>query len=532
MNHRAYLQGRRRNVRIRFPRRVAIAALVSLLAVAPLAAAPSASRVIAQYLHARGGVKALRNIRSAVYEGSVTISPGGEAGSYTLITASPAKFYSEVLIQSEHASEGCDGVSCWQDEPAGNAYTLFGKPSLKLETFARYLNASFLRDKKQKISLGKPQASVVNGRRAILVPVEAPGGLRWSAYFDASSHLLVEEVMPASNIPLFAGWTDWGKSMARVADSRGVLRPSPSITIEIDYSNYRAIDGVLIPEHMLLKCGQASAEVSLGKVKLNAFVNNSTFSFPILSHKPLPDIATLLKAVAAHQSVIDKLRDDYTSTETQQITTLGNKEEAKKDSESTFDVFYVNGREIDRLVARNGKSLSEAAQKKEDLRVEKEIRKFQRRAKRRADEAAAQPGISLFLRTCVFSHPRWERYHGNPVIVFNFKPNPSFKPKTMTERALHDFTGEAWVDARSEDVVRLQAWLNQSLKVGGGLLASLRKGSAFAFEQSQVSPQLWMPTFAEVEFSARALLFVGLHQRITYHYSNYKRFHVSSAEKY
>ncbi len=531
MNRREHSQHYRYNAGFRFARRVALGALVSVLAAAPRAAAQSASRVIAQYLHARGGVKALRNVRSAIYEGSVTISPGGETGSYTLITESPAKFYSEVLIQSEHASEGCDGVSCWRDEPDGNAHTLFGETSLQLETLARYLNARFLRNKKEKIRLAKPQSAVVNGRQAIRVPVEAPGGLSWSAYFDASNHLLVREIMPARNVPLFAGWTGWEKPMAPGAGSPAGSHPTLSKTVEIDYSNYRSIDGVLVPEHMLLRCGDASAEVSLSEVKLNALVNDSTFSFPILSRKPLPDVATLLRAIAAHQRGIDKLRDDYTSTETQQVVTLGSKEEAKKDSESTFNVFYINGYEIDRLVAKNGKPLSAAAQRKEDRRVEKEIRKFQRRAKRPPNKSDEQPGIGLFLKTSVFAHPRWERYHGRPVIVFNFNPNPSFKPKTMVERALHDFSGEAWVDAQAEDVVRLQAWLDQSLKVGGGLLASLRKGSAFAFEQSQMSPQLWMPTYAEVDFSARALLFVGLHQRIVVHYSNYRRFHVSSFVK-
>ncbi len=256
----------------------------------------------------------------------------------------------------------------------------------------------------------------------------------------------------------------------------------------------------------------------------------SRMNSPVLSHKPLPPIAALLTSVDRHQHELEKLVEDYACTEIQQQQFLDSKGRVKKQTTSTFHVFYLDGEEVDTLIAKNGKPLSSPEQKKENQRVTKLVEKLQRR-EGKPRKPGATIGISTFLRVSLFSNAHWGVFHGQPVVIFDFKPNPSYKPRNLMERAAHDLVGVAWVDPQRREVVRLQAWLGNSLKLAGGLLATLQKGSEVAFEQAPVAPQLWMPTYADLNLSARVFLVKGMKQRLILHYSDYKRFNVTTAEK-
>jgi len=63
--------------------------------------------------------------------------------------------------------------------------------------------------------------------------------------------------------------------------------------------------------------------------------------------------------------------------------------------------------------------------------------------------------------------------------------------------------------------------------VGAGLLASVHKGSNFAFEQEKINNEVWLPSYAEVHLSAR-IVFVNLKQNFIDRYSDYKKFRVGA----
>ena len=74
---------------------------------------------------------------------------------------------------------------------------------------------------------------------------------------------------------------------------------------------------------------------------------------------------------------------------------------------------------------------------------------------------------------------------------------------------------------------RLEARFAESVKVGGGLLASLQKGSNFVFEQEKINGEVWLPSYAEVHFSGR-IVFVKLKRNFVDRYSDYKKFRVGA----
>src|SRR5439155_20470792 len=85
-----------------------------------------------------------------------------------------------------------------------------------------------------------------------------------------------------------------------------------------------------------------------------------------------------------------------------------------------------------------------------------------------------------------------------------------------------------WIDEEGREVVRIEAQFDDSFKIGGGLLASVQKGSRFVFEQAWVNNEVWLPTFADVNIAARVMLLKGIKEHSVTHFTDYRKFRVDS----
>lgn len=191
----------------------------------------------------------------------------------------------------------------------------------------------------------------------------------------------------------------------------------------------------------------------------------------------------------------------------------------------------MNGHEMARKIETDGKPLSADEQKKEDERVQKELDRYSKETARPRKKNDDDVGISDFLHVDRFTNPRWERFRGQDVVVFDFGPNPDYKPKKLVEKLIYDLLGTVWVDPQAQDVARLEARFDNSFKIGGGMLASLQKGSAFEFEQSLVNNEVWLPSYDEIHVGAKLLMLKTFRDDEIDHYYGYQRFHVSTKEK-
>jgi len=239
-----------------------------------------------------------------------------------------------------------------------------------------------------------------------------------------------------------------------------------------------------------------------------------------------------MEEVLANQDKVDKIQENYACDDTRIEEKLDKHGNVKKTTTYVYQVSFIGPNEIDRLIEKNGNALSAGEQKKEDERIAKQVKKLD---KEDADTAAKQKKrdqtaitIQDFLHADRFYNPRRERRADEDLIAFDFAANPAFHAKTLAQKAAQALTGTIWIDEKAHDVAELDAHFEKNLKVGGGLLASLHKGSAVRFVQTFVHNQVWLPTYISVHISARALLFVGLNENQTDQYSAYKEFRVTS----
>ncbi|HEV2498409.1 MAG TPA: hypothetical protein VGY31_02365, partial [Terriglobia bacterium] len=234
----------------------------------------------------------------------------------------------------------------------------------------------------------------------------------------------------------------------------------------------------------------------------------------------LSDVATLLKQVQKNQDRLEQDRERYSFTEVEEQDSVSRKGQVKAGPVNQYDVFFLHGYLIRRLVKKDGKSLSAAAQKKEDGRVRKLVEKYERKAEKKNKQDESEVGVGVFLRTSLFTHPRWERLGGRRVLAFDFHPNPNYRPQTLVEKMVYCLAGEAWIDAQAREVVRLQAGFDSSYKIAGGLLASIEKGTTVTLAQTFVDGDAWLPSYFSIHARGRLLLFKGVRMNLEDHFSD------------
>jgi len=85
-----------------------------------------------------------------------------------------------------------------------------------------------------------------------------------------------------------------------------------------------------------------------------------------------------------------------------------------------------------------------------------------------------------------------------------------------------------WVDEKALDVARLDAFFVSDVKIAGGLLADVQKGTRIILEQEFVNNEVWLPTYQSVHVDLRFLLVKGVRVDETTRYSDYQRFNVAT----
>ncbi len=84
--------------------------------------------------------------------------------------------------------------------------------------------------------------------------------------------------------------------------------------------------------------------------------------------------------------------------------------------------------------------------------------------------------------------------------------------------------GVMWVDEKDKQIARIEAVLFDSFKIGGGLLANLKKGASFTLEQERVGDEIWLPSSADINLSVKVLLVKGINVNQVVKSSNYRKF--------
>jgi hypothetical protein len=243
----------------------------------------------------------------------------------------------------------------------------------------------------------------------------------------------------------------------------------------------------------------------------------------------LPDAATILREVEAHQKQLDKVRENYTFRALQTTRQLDNKGNTKKVETEEHEVFFVNGHRVEKLVRKDGKDLTPEQARKEQDRVNKEVLKLSQPGYR--DPHNDDITVARLLQIVTFSRPRRVNLNGRDAIAFDFTGDEHAKTHGRGEDALKKVSGTIWIDETDREVSRMSATLDENYHVGFGLLASVAKGSNLVFDQALIRNEAWLPTAIAVHLQARAFLVAGFRAEIDVRFDQYRKFQTDAVQQ-
>ncbi|MCA1618588.1 MAG: hypothetical protein LC795_04600 [Acidobacteria bacterium] len=484
---------------------------------------PSPDKLVGEYVRAVGGKKRLAALRDATYEWAVRRGDG-EAGTARTRLRTTGALRTEFLLQDGGREEAANARAAWTRTREGHLRTLTDREALAARLRAQLEPAWFADYKRQKVLARTVAREAVAGEPAHLVEFATRAGARLRYWFGERSKLLLQSE----------------------DETRG---------LRVRFSDWRARAGspLLLEPHRLEfeRAGEATLALTLISASYNTGLAESLFEPPADSTL---DIPALLRDLAKNQEETDRRVNDYTFTQKITERELDDKGRLKKEKIEVYEVYpMADYGWVRKLVAENGAPLPPEREAKEQKRVAEELEKAEREApklrekrerqraerrakqKARAEKAGAEEeegdiGIATFLRTSELVSPRRERFRDRDVIVFDFRPRPGFKPADRSESIVSKLSGVIWVDPAERQVMRLEGRLVDSFKMGGGLVASVRPGSAFVFEQTRLGDGVWLPRFSQVNVSARVMLFAGLSINETHEFYDYKRFSARTGE--
>lgn len=479
---------------------------ILLLAAANFAQSPS--KVISQANKAMGGERALKAIVSWQQSGTIKRVADDAVGSYEA-KASGGTFYRAAFdLSGFEVAFGYNGKSGWMRDSRSGLRTITGDPGRDFQAEAQYRNSRWLKAKDEKARLTNGGTAMVGGKLANVILMTTAKAVRLKLYFDASTGLLLREEIPQGDV-----------------------------IKSFEYSDYRLISGVQTAFSIRSTLAGETYDIKLNEVKYNVPVARSSYDFPVVSNEPLPNIPALLNEIRANAEKVDTILENYSYTETRIDRDLNkNGELIEKSSEKRSLTFY-KGYRITRTIEKNGKPLSPSDQAKEDRDAEKQVADIEKRIAERERKAQAQRDtgsraggapsgegqritIADALKGSLLVNPRRERFKGRNVVVFDYEPNPAFKPQTRNEKLFALCTGAVWVDDLTKQVVRLEAVLTQS---SGNFLAKAKRGASFSLENALVNNEIWLPSQADIDLQIK-ILFAGISINNLIKYGDYRRF--------
>ena len=481
-------------------------ALMILCVSSPLTAQP-VSKILKNAEKALGGEKAFRAISSIKQSGTITRVGDGFIGKFVLLTAKPNSYYFKYDLRGQEVAEiAYNGRSGWLKLKGYGIKTLTGNTISDFQAKATHRNNLWLNSKTEKSLLVFDGRTEISGRAANVVRLASQKGKEIRIFIDSVTGLILKDEVPNDGF------------------------------VEVTtYQDYREVGGIKLPYRQIITIDGAVYQLDIENIELNPKIDRSQFDFPRVAGEPLPDIRALLTELQANEDKVEGILDTYSYIQKQTSRAISDDGKIKETESETYQLSFYKGNRIRRLIEKNGKPLNSKDQAKEDEEVQKRVEEIEKQLAKKEkaearngppDENSRRVSVAELLRASKLINPRRERFRGRDVIVFDFEPNPDFDYKNA--KSMLKFFGKTagvmWIDERDKQVARLEAFLAENFSVGGGVLAKLKKGASFVLEQDRINDEIWLPSIAEINLSARVLLLKGINLNQVVRSYDYKKF--------
>ena len=244
----------------------------------------------------------------------------------------------------------------------------------------------------------------------------------------------------------------------------------------------------------------------------------------------------LFRVVADKDIDNDKRLRDYTYIERDVQNRLDGKGQVKSTETRTYQVMEIYGEQINRLIQKDDKPLSEKDAAKEEKKVQKVIDKRRNesasdRRKREEKEEKDREDGRKFVREVAdaynFKLVGTELVGGREAWVIDGEPRPDFVPHMKEAKFLSKFRGRVWVDKNDVQLAKMDIEVIDTVSLGW-VLARIHKGTHVMLEQARVNDEVWLPRHLSFKLDARIALFKGYNVDGDQTFRDYKKFRTST----
>ncbi|HUN88768.1 MAG TPA: hypothetical protein VMU28_08260 [Terriglobales bacterium] len=238
-----------------------------------------------------------------------------------------------------------------------------------------------------------------------------------------------------------------------------------------------------------------------------------------------PDPREIIRQSVAKDDDNDKIARNYTFQKHVDRTVNGKREVL------TYDELPIYGHIYEKLIARDGKPLSEKEAKKEQEKIDKFSEKLEnespeereKRLKKQEEEHQRDREFMEKIPNAYdFKLVGSDVVNGHEVWMIDCTPRADFSPKTKEEHYLPKVKGRVYIDKKEMTWVKVEAELIDNISFGL-FLANLKKGATMEFDAKKINEEVWLPVEYKVDANAR-LLFAHKSFDETGTFSNYRKY--------
>jgi len=180
------------------------------------------------------------------------------------------------------------------------------------------------------------------------------------------------------------------------------------------------------------------------------------------------------------------------------------------------------------LIAINGKPLTPDQHNQELQRLQNLLSNPETQSRKKKEQKADSDRVTRMFREL----PKAFVYqyagvvpgkNGHEWVSLNFQPNPNYNPPSRETSVFKAMNGSMVIDSQSERLVKIEARLFKDVNFGWGILGHLDKGGHFIVEQSDIGDNRWEPSYMNIQFTGKALLFKTINLRQIETTSDYVR---------
>jgi hypothetical protein len=240
----------------------------------------------------------------------------------------------------------------------------------------------------------------------------------------------------------------------------------------------------------------------------------------------------LIRVVADKDDANDKKLRDYTYIQFDQERHLDGKGNVTKTETRKYEVLRVYGEDVQRMLEKDGKPLSEKDSAKEDEKVQKVMDKrknesdsdrTKRLKKEEKDREEGREYVKEIADAYNFTLEGVEDLGGRETYVIRADPRPGYVPHKSHADLLKKVHGKVWIDRAESEWVKMDLEVIDTI-TWGGFLARFHKGTRIQVEQTRVNDEVWLPKHVSAKVDVRLALLKNFNVDLDSVYSDYKKF--------